>query len=29
MLLKGEDTSKLPEVVAVSNVSQIVEDLLS
>lgn len=28
MLLKGEDTSKLPEVVAVSNVSQIIEDLL-
>lgn len=29
MLLKGEDISKLPEVVAVSNVSQIIEDLLS
>lgn len=29
MLLKGEDTSKLPQVVAVSNVSQIIEELLS
>ena len=29
MLLKGEDTSKLPEVIGVSNVSEIIEELLS
>lgn len=29
MLLKGENTSKLPEVVAVSNVSQIIEELFT